>query len=134
MVAATTTTTLSSSAAAAASSPAPSLSSYLSRHPDFSDIDSPSSPLPSLYSSLSSLRSSNPAAYRANSEWWNKILTDVVWQRAQRDDVKGKARQRDGEDRLVLHVDEEMLEAWSFEQVGRPMGIGTVVVSAKRPM
>ncbi|CAO1621751.1 unnamed protein product [Sympodiomycopsis kandeliae] len=96
---------------------------YLATLPEFQSRTSHSSPLPSLYSSLSSLRSSNPSAYRANVDWWNKHLSQSVAQGSSRT-VKGKAKETD---RLVLKVDEDLLDGWTIEEVGRPMGLATVV-------
>ena len=113
-------------------SPASSLSTYRSQHPDFKIPSSHSSPLPSLYSSLSTLRTSNLSAYQANLEWWTKTISDVTWRGAQTetrsDKGKGKAID-DRQDRIVFYVDETTLDEWTVEEVGRPMGIATVVVS-----
>lgn len=103
------------------------LSAYLSQHPDFADPSSSSSRLPSLYSDLSRQRQSNPAGYRANVEWWRTILEDVCRKGIQSDEPEGKGK---GKDRLVLHADEGMQARWTVEQVGRPLGLGTVIVSS----
>lgn len=120
-----------------------SLSSYLSTHPDFQSPNSPSSPLPSLYSDLSRQKRSNPSGYRANVEWWKIILTRVVANGIQSNPtLTSKDRQSTSgsenenvngssgtSDRLVLHVDESMRQNWTVDQVGRPLGLGTVIVS-----
>lgn len=119
------------------SSCSPSLSEYLSVHPDFKSPSSSSSPLPSLYSDLSRQKRSNPSGYRVNLQWWNQILSDAVLNGAQRDSTStSTANQKDststsadGNDRLVLHVDENMKQDWTLQQVGRPLGLGTVIVS-----
>lgn len=107
----------------ASSSSSQTLSQYVSTLPEYDNPSSPSSPLPSLYSSLSSLRTSNPSAYRANVDWWRNHLAGAVSSGAS---AKGKERDV-GVNRLVLTVDEDLLDGWTIEEVGRPMGIGTVV-------
>ena len=106
------------------------LEAYLAKHPSFQDASSSSSPLPSLYADLSRQKRSNAAGYRANVEWWQRILTEVVWQGAQSTSTSTSGGGGVGEsDRLVLHLDEAFKAGWTLEAVGRPLGLGTVVVS-----
>lgn len=119
-----------------------SIQEYLDSHSDFtpSARRSSSSPLPSLYSSLTSLRRSNPTAYASNIEWWNKTLSDLAW-KGVKVDAKGKQPQQQAQaqaqapavsaDRLVLTLDENLLDAFTLEDVGRPMGIATAVLDLR---
>lgn len=109
------------------SQPATTPSKFIASHPDYAN-DSAS--LASLYSSLGSLRISNPTAYASNVQWWKKTLDDISWAGAQ-PSGKGKAREQQSivKDRLVLHLDEALVDAFTLDDVGRPMGIATAVVS-----
>lgn len=73
-------------------------------------------------------------------EWWKIILTRVVANGIQSNlSSKDKESSSGNEnvngssgstaDRLVLHVDESMRQNWTVDQVGRPLGLGTVIVS-----
>lgn len=101
--------------------------SFLATHPDFINH---SASLASLYSSLSSLRSSNPTAYASNVQWWRQTLVDLVWSGAQPSSLSSAVKGKGKEDRLVLHLNEALVDAFTLEDVGRPMGIATVVVSS----
>jgi hypothetical protein len=114
-----------------ASSP---LARYLQKQPDFKDPSSSSSPLPALYADLAAHRSSNRSSYEASVEWWARLLSQAclagVQDASTSTSRKGKeAESRDG-DRLVLHLDQHLIEECTIDEVGRPLGLGTVAVSA----
>lgn len=104
------------------------LAAYVSsRYADFKNPSSSASRLPSLYSDLARHRNSDAASFKANVEWWRKILTDTLKHGLQAD-----GRASTTVDHIVLHVNETMRERWTVDQVGRPLGLGTVVVREKR--
>jgi hypothetical protein len=74
----------------------------------------------SLYSDLGRQKASNPSGYAANLGWWRGVLVEVV---------KRDLQPSGGEaNSLVLRVDQEFSDALRVEKVGRPAGLGTVVV------
>ncbi|CAO1624721.1 unnamed protein product [Parajaminaea phylloscopi] len=109
--------------------PASSTSQFLASHSDFTGR---AASLPSLYSSLSSLQKSNPTAYASNVEWWRQTLCDLVWQGAQPSSAATTAKGKGKEDRLVLHLNESLIDAFTLQDVGRPMGIGTVILDLEK--
>lgn len=118
----------------AESPPLPSLSRYLSRLPDFQDPSSSSSPLPALYSDLAAHRSSNKSSFDASVDWWARLLFKACLIGAQRRSnlsLTNKGKQVDsgsGIDHLVLHLNHGLVEECTIEEVGRPLGLGTVAV------
>ncbi|KDN40178.1 hypothetical protein K437DRAFT_258766 [Tilletiaria anomala UBC 951] len=112
-----------------------SFHAYLAKHRDFQDRKASSSRLHSLYSDLSRHKNSNPASFRANIEWWRKVLTETLKGGIQGDaatattsaDVKGKGKASSA-DRIVMHVNEDFKEKWTLSDVGRPLGLGTVIL------
>lgn len=96
-------------------SSAPSVAAFLSTLPEFQSTPR----IQSLYSDLSRQKLSNPTGYTANLEWWRKTLTGLTQQRLQPQP-----------DSLVLHVDQGLSDAFRWDKVGRPLGLGVVIVSA----
>jgi hypothetical protein len=72
------------------------------------------------YSSFSSSRHSNPAAFDAHVAWWARLVC-----RAARAGVLNG----NGGRRLVWNVQEAEEMRWEEESVGRPMGLAEVLVS-----
>lgn len=100
----------------------PSLQSFLANNSAFKTPLTADSPLPALYADLSAQRASNPAAFSSNVAWWGTTLADAALAGA-----LGKSG-----DRCVLHVEKDASAEWENEEVGRPLGLGTAVVSAER--
>jgi len=90
-----------------------SLEEYLGSLPEFKSHDR----VESLYSDYSSTRHSNPAGFHSNNATWQKILTDVLRYGLQ------PQRQDDQRDRLVLHLDDQLLEALRRPSIGKPYGL-----------
>lgn len=91
--------------------------------PPFLSISPPPTATPSsarlkaLYASTSSQKESNPTGYNANVTWWSGIIEECLrngWI---------------GEHRLVLRVDDTLLERFENADGSRPKGLGGVVVS-----
>ena len=76
--------------------------------------------LKSLYSDISRQKTSNPAAYSSNVEWWRKTLATLAAQ----------GLQSGTSDTLVLHVYPELIETLRYEGVGKPLGLAAVIVRA----
>jgi charged multivesicular body protein 7 len=91
------------------------LTSYLSTFNEFKSTPR----IQSLYSDLGRQKISNPSGYAANLSWWRTTLQEIVSRRIQPKDV----------DALILHVDQDLSDSLRWEKVGRPAGLGTLVVS-----
>ena len=79
--------------------------------------------LQSLYSDISRQKLSNPTSYHTNVEWWRKALEGVVgcgWV----DSIDGERARN----RLVLSAGRELIDGLRVEGVGKPLGLGAVVV------
>ena len=109
------------------------LARYLQKQPDFKDPSSSSSPLPALYADLAAHKSSNRSSYEASVDWWARLLFDACLVGAQSTTAssssKGKQNEARTADRLVLHLDQQLIEECTVDEVGRPLGLGTVAVS-----
>ena len=75
--------------------------------------------LRSFYSDFSRQKTSNPASYNSNIEWWKKTLSQYVG-RGLQDDISS--------DTLILHASPELLENLRYEGVGKPLGLAAVIV------
>jgi charged multivesicular body protein 7 len=75
----------------------------------------------SLYSDLARQKLSNPTGYTANLEWWRNVLQSVVERGLQ---PSGQPNP----DHLVLHVEQSLSDAFMWDKVGRPLGLGVVIV------
>ncbi|SPO27149.1 uncharacterized protein UTRI_10611_B [Ustilago trichophora] len=133
----------SSSSSSSASTSKTGLAKHLSTHPDFQNPRSSASPLPSLYADLSRQRRSNPAGFRASIEWWRDLLLDVTFRGVQFDhdppspsddadqlDLHKPAAQQ--VDRTVFRLDESTKARWTVAEVGRPLGLGTVMAELEK--
>jgi len=72
--------------------------------------------LRALYASTSAQKESNPTGYQANVTWWTGIIEECLrtgWT---------------GDHRLLLRVDEHLLERFENAEGGRAKGLGGVVV------
>ncbi|UZJ51170.1 hypothetical protein CBS101457_000490 [Exobasidium rhododendri] len=119
------------------------LSRYLRQQPDFNEPSSSSSPLPALYSDLAAHKSSNRASFEASVDWWARLLFKAALVGAQSGSSgsssrnssaaisPGKGKQVESNvisDRLVLHLDQRLVEECTIEEVGRPLSLGTVII------
>lgn len=100
---------------------------YVLSLPDYSDPSSVSSPLPSLYADLATRRASNRASFEASVAWWKDVLFGACFKGAQVAGPSTGNESKRSADRLVLHVGPKLLEDVSIDEVGRPLGLGTVV-------
>jgi hypothetical protein len=92
------------------------LLTYLSTLPEFHSIPR----MQSLYADLGRQKASNPSGFAANLGWWRGVLGEIV-----RRDLQPSGRDANS---LVLRVDQELSDALRVERIGRPAGLGTVVV------
>ncbi|GAA5999348.1 uncharacterized protein JCM10292_001222 [Rhodotorula paludigena] len=67
------------------------------------------------YSSLPSRKDSNPTGYSSALAWWRRSLVDLT------------ARGLLSDDKLVLHVDEQLREKLRWDKAGRPTSLGVIV-------
>ena len=75
--------------------------------------------LQSLYSDISRQKHSNPTSYQSNVSWWRATLEAIV----------AKGWQPNSFDKLVLHVDQSLPDYLRYEGTGKPLCLGTVIVS-----
>jgi len=68
---------------------------------------------------MSRQKHSNPTAYNSNLAWWHSTLETIV----------SRGWLPNTSDRLILHADQSLLDALRYERVGKPLGLGTVIVS-----
>ena len=90
----------------------------------------------SLYSDLGRQKASNPSGFEANLGWWRGVIVDLVSNgllssSSSSSSLYGRGGHAavDGTHALVLRVDQELSDALWVEKVGRPAGLGTIVVS-----
>jgi charged multivesicular body protein 7 len=99
----------------------------------FKDVSS--SRLQSLYSDFTRQKNSNPASYNANVEWWRRNLEIELW-----DGLADTPPSEDGStggssgDRLILHANRTLLDNLRLEGVGKPIGLGAVIVCITLPL
>jgi charged multivesicular body protein 7 len=79
--------------------------------------------LQALYSDFARQKQSNPSAFHANVEWWRKTLEGLV------DSGLLHGTVGDSGSRLVLRANRSLLERVKLEKIGKPLALGTVVVS-----
>ena len=94
------------------SSPSP-----LSSLPSYDGLSK--SRIQSLYSDISRQKHSNPTTYSSNLTWWRSTLEALV----------SLGYQPNTTDTLVLHADQSILESLRYEGAGKPLCLGTVIVS-----
>ena len=73
----------------------------------------------SLYSDISRQKHSNPTTYNSNITWWRSTLEALV----------SLGYQPNTTDTLVLHADQSIVEFLRYEGAGKPLCLGTVIVS-----
>lgn len=95
-------------------SPSPSTLSSL---PSYNGLSK--SRIQSLYSDISRQKHSNPTTYNSNITWWRSTLEALV----------SLGYQPNTTDTLVLHADQSLLESLRYEGAGKPLCLGTVIVS-----
>jgi charged multivesicular body protein 7 len=119
------------------SSPTPSSSSLtLSALLTYSSTSN--SRLQSLYSDISRQKHSNPTSYHSNVEWWQRTLEALVTKgwlaqstisaRSSTGAGKGELLERET-DKLILSAGRGLVESLRYDGVGRPLGLGAVIVS-----
>ena len=91
--------------------------STLSSLPSYNGLSK--SRIQSLYSDISRQKHSNPTTYSSNLTWWRSTLEALV----------SLGYQPNARDTLVLHADQNLLESLRFEGAGKPLCLGTVIVS-----
>ena len=74
-----------------------------------------------LYSDVSRQKHSNPTSYHANVNWWHRALESLVSSGMQRAAATGTSE-------LVLHADRSLVDCLKIEGVGKPLGLGAVIV------
>src|SRR6266576_2197953 len=77
--------------------------------------------LHALYSDISRQKRSNPTSYHANVSWWQHALESVVSLGAQHAQANG---------RVVLHAGRSLMDTLKVDGVGKPLGLGAVIVRA----
>lgn len=93
-------------------------------------LSSPSAArLKALYAFTSAQQQTNPSGYQANVAWWTQTLEDGL-----REGLVGRtgpsSAAGDVRDRLILHANEDaLLQSIEWPGVGRPKGVGGVLVS-----
>ncbi|KAH8989182.1 Snf7-domain-containing protein [Lactarius hatsudake] len=91
--------------------------STLSSLPSYDGLSK--SRIQSLYSDISRQKHSNPTAYSSNITWWRSTLEALV----------SLGYQPNTTDTLILHVDQRLLESLRYGGAGKPLCLGTVIVS-----
>lgn len=74
--------------------------------------------LKSIYSDLSRQKTSNPAAFTANVDWWKRTLNAYV----------ERGLQANHPNALVLDASPELAESFRYGSVGIPLGMAAVIV------
>ena len=92
-------------------------SSLLSSLPSYDNLSN--SRIQSLYSDISRQKHSNPTTYNSNIAWWHSTLEAIV----------SHGWLPNTPDRLILHAEQSLLESLRYERVGKPLCLGTVIVS-----
>jgi charged multivesicular body protein 7 len=87
----------------------------------------------SLYSDYSSTRQSNPAGFHSNNATWQIILTDLLrfglqtsskeLQKAGGGATEEEEEEESPPDRLVLHLNDQLLESLRRPSIGKPYGL-----------
>lgn len=100
----------------------PPLPAFLATLPEYRSTQR----IQSLYSDLARQKLSNPTGYTANLEWWRQALQSVVERGLQ-------PTGQPNPDHLVLHVNQSLSDAFMWDKVGRPLGLGVVIVRQPFP-
>lgn len=80
--------------------------------------------IPALYSDIAPRKQSNPTAYQSTVSFWQRTLEALLLRGLQTPDAE------DGGNKLVLHVDDALLDRLRWPKVTRPLGVGCAVVRA----
>ncbi|KAH9811994.1 Snf7-domain-containing protein [Melampsora americana] len=96
-----------------------SLQDYLSSLPEFQSIDR----VESLYSDFLSSHQSNPAGYSINLTTWSQLIYQILRLGLQ------STHSAQTSDRLVLHLDDRLLDGLRRPTIGRPYGLYIPIVS-----
>ncbi|KAH9071169.1 Snf7-domain-containing protein [Lactarius deliciosus] len=96
------------------------MSSTLSSLPSYDGLSK--SRIQSLYSDISRQKHSNPTTYSSNITWWRSTLEALV----------SLGYQPNTTDTLILHADQSLLESLRYGGAGKPLCLGTVIVSLLR--
>lgn len=90
------------------------LQSYLGALPEYSNARAQF-----FYSSLPPRKQVNPTGYNGAITWWRTTLAALV--------SKGLL----GDDKLILVADDDLREKLRWNQIGRPLSLGAVIVSLR---
>jgi charged multivesicular body protein 7 len=106
------------------------------RESDETSSDAFDARMSALYADLSVRKSSDRLAFEAALEWWRHLLSDFCMSGVQSSVSAHNQQQptalRKEKDRLTLRCDQRLLDDLTLEDVGRPIGIGTVLVSLQQ--
>ena len=112
---------MSSPPSPAASSPSP-----LKMLPTY--LNTSQSRLQALYSDVSRQRHSNPSSYHSHVEWWRKTLESLVSRGLQKQPNLESSQEKEL-NKLILRAGRGLVEELRFPGVGKPSGLGAVIVS-----
>ena len=101
------------------------LPEFLETRPEYGE-KSKRARLAYLYSDLSQARLNNPTSFASSVSWWSNLLSDIVSKGLQ----DGGGASTATSDKLVMHLNQELLDRLRWEGAGRPTGLGTVAVRA----
>lgn len=107
-------------------SPAASSSSPLKTLPTY--LNTSQSRLQALYSDVSRQRHSNPSSYHSHVEWWRKTLETLVSRGLQTQPHLESSEEQES-NKLILRAGRGLVEELRFPGVGKPLGLGAVIVS-----
>lgn len=99
-----------------------SLQDYLSSLPEFKSNDR----IESLYSDFSTSRQSNPAGYSVNLNTWSQLIHQILRLGLQSNHSNDPSQ---SSDRLVLHLNDRLLDGFKRPGIGRPYGLYIPIVS-----
>ncbi|KZV97027.1 hypothetical protein EXIGLDRAFT_608524 [Exidia glandulosa HHB12029] len=88
-------------------------SAYLASLPEFKSAPR----VAALYSDISRKKQSDPASYNSTVAWWQRTLQDLV----------ARGLQGESSDKLVLHVDSDLLESLRWQKAGKPLSLGCAI-------
>lgn len=90
-------------------------------------LNTSQSRLQALYSDVSRQRHSNPSSYHSHVGWWQKTLETLVSRGLQKQPHLESSEQEPN--RLILRAGHGLVEELRFPGVGKPLGLGAVIVS-----
>jgi hypothetical protein len=97
---------------------AASISSFLESIPEFQSGKRAAF----FYGDVAPRKESDPDAYRAVVSFWQRVLENLL--------LRGLQPSNDGcGDKLVLHVDDTLLQSLRWLKHGRPLSVASAVVS-----